>query len=231
MVMRFIVIVFLSVFLHQAHSQTAKDDFNKINEAYAFCSRISINVVLKFFDDETTKVANTTETGTILRQGRNYYSDLFDVITIRNERCNLLVDTDNKTIRVEKPKNETASSIISVEIDSALKFCSSVAVFKMGANLRMYKLTFNTWEFKNIEIYFSTTTFLIEKLHLIYPGAMQPNGKRQQFPPRVEIEYHNDCSDRFNEEKFSEQTFISITNENVVLTPAYQHYQLLNHFR
>ncbi len=229
----FLSLIILISGLH-LQAQTISAVFAKTNEAYKNAQNLSMNIRYELFTNYTTTAPYETSSGTYIKQGNSYYSSLLGITTIQNRKYKLSISNTDKVIIVTNPvKPGKAPSM--VETDTLLKQCSSTLVQtntdgSTTCVLRFDKVAFS--EYDRIEITSGANGF-ITKMVLFYREALSldetdPNLKKEK--PRLVITYSDiNTSPVISEDQFSEKKYIQENGKQIICTPAYSTYRILNH--
>lgn len=230
--------IFLSVatllLVTLTNAQTVSEVFEKTNKAYSDAENISMNIQYDLYSNYTSNAPYESSSGTYIKQGNSYYSNLLGITTIQNKKYKLSISNDEKIIIVGDPvKTGKAPSV--VETDTLLKQCSSTEVRKTTEGSTVCVLHFEQVpfsEFDRIEIETSKNGF-VTKMVLYYREAIsldETNPQLKKEKPRLVITYSNiNTNPTIKPDQFSEKPYISDNGKQITGTPAYSTYRILNH--
>jgi hypothetical protein len=214
------------------NSQTAKEDFAKINNAYVNNSQLSMKVKYELYKNNLAKEVFQVETGEIKRNGNNKYTKIGNIETIENDKYRVIVDHDDKNISLlstitvadETPKKE---ELYLVNLEKMLAICSKVEFKEENKVQNSYLLMLPNEEYSEIKIIVNKKTFFIEKMILYYSKEQNIEDKEDgsKEPPRMEISYYDfNLKPQYTDADFTYYKFLEKRNGKLLATPAFKTY-------
>lgn len=225
------VVLFISAVLP---AQQLKEDVRKVNDTYARAKNVSMKIHYRLYQDYSTAVPFEDKTGTYIRQGQNYFSQLLGITTIQNGSTKLSVSDAEKTIIVSDADRKIAAPS-NVMIDSLIKRCSKVEFTDLGEGRKLYRLRFEKtafFEYDMIDLQFGSNYF-IEKIVLFYREAVvldETAGKMKKEKPKLEISYSEiNTQPVVAADQFSEAKYIRRSGKTVLPAAAFKNWKVLNY--
>ncbi len=234
----FILLICVALTGFKPDVKNASRDFVKIREAYKKAGKLSMDMEYKVYQGHESDLLKEEHTGHYLKSGNdNLYMELFGTLTICNREIKMVKDDSGKVVLLTKPVPEDTKQPL-VDMEKMLQVCSQVTALPSSKMVKGYHLEFGDqiMEMKAVEVYFDTTTYLVQKVILFYakdvdvhPEYKWKGKKSETYKPRLEVEYqHINTNPVVSELKFSADKYIKKTNNKWKLQPALAKYQLLD---
>lgn len=215
-------------------AQQLKEDVRKVNETYAKTKTVSMKIHYRLFQNYATAIPFEDKTGTFIRQGQNYFSQLLGITTVQNGSVKLSVSDADKTIIVSDADRKIAAPS-NVMIDSLIKRCSKVEFTDLGEGRKLYRLRFEKtafFEYDMIDLQFGSNYF-IEKIVLFYREAVvldETAGNMKKEKPKLEISYSEiNTQPVVAADQFSETKYIRKSGKTFVPATAFANWKVLNY--
>ena len=223
------VIYFLILLPCICFSQVAKDDFMRINNTYQSSEEVSFKASYQAFSNHTVQTPLSTESGEVKKKGDASYSRIGSIETIVNEHYRVIVDHEDKNISVlgiKKQEGKQEKDTYPVDLEKLLALCTKVEFSKTGTEQGCYTIEIPEMEYKQIKLFYNTTSFFIEKIILYYSEKQNlVDGEGPQDTPRLEISY-SDYTTHPDEKQlvFTYDPYLEKQNGKLVAKPAYKSY-------
>ena len=215
-------------------AQTVAEVLKEVNAKYSGTENVSMDIKYELFTNYSAVLPYESSSGSYVKQGSSYYSNLLGITTVQNKKYAVSVSESDQMIVVSNPvKTGKAPSL--VETDSLLKRCTSTEVKKTAEGVTTCILHFENapfCEFDRIEIEVGTNSF-ITSMTLFYREAVNLNESDPQLKkekPKLVISYSNiNTNPVIKADQFSERTYIIDNGEKITGASAYSTYRILNH--
>lgn len=224
----FTYLLFLSLFAGGSRAQNAKEDFARINKAYAETSRLSMRIVYTVYSNHTSLNAIDRQEGTYKKENANYSNSLMGAETIVNNSKMLTINREHKTMRLSPAKPYNSGAMAGVDLETILKSYKKIEFLNWGKKEKGYVIHFRDGQsaLSRCELHFSTETYLVTRMVLYYSTDMEfsEDGTGRAEKPRVELDFTEiSTNPRFSKEEFDLGKYIVFGKKNT-LNPAYQDY-------
>jgi hypothetical protein len=229
------LILMAIVLIGATTSQTYRQDYQKIVDAYQSKKSISFSVQYKSFDTSPT-IPDTVFTGKYNLKGEQFHVKISNTESIKNGKYYFSIDHTNKMMFLHSAKSAAGnffpiSTIDTLLIKKALEI--KVEDFKEGKE-RRYTVNYSklVTQFKSMVMEFDLKTFLIHKVVLrLDPPENEYDEKDWNYidQPFVEFHYLDYNFSELNDNVFAIDKYIDIKNEiNAVAKPAFKNYAFIN---
>ncbi len=231
---RIFLIVGFIFYTTTCFGQVAKEDFEKINKAYAKHSTISMQVTYDLYRNKVDKTVLQSQQGEFKRSGNLYCSRIGTVQTLDTEKYKLILDEEDKNITLlgkdnSTPEEANRMDVFSMNFDRLLAMCSKVVFKAENESQNSYVLSFENDEYDEMKLVFNKKTFFLEKMLLFYSQAQNMEGEKEDLKekPRLEITYSNIKLDvRFPENEFSYDKYLIKKDGKLVGKAGYKEYTI-----
>jgi hypothetical protein len=239
MMRRILMMAALTVIAAAARSQNAGEDFRKMNSVYQASPGMSMEVTYRIYTDHTTRKAREVFNGVIRKKGKHEYRNMLQMVSLQNEKYQMIVDSSSKMIIVRRDEDvqKASQDLNAAEIVALLQEAAEVKYSEQGAQ-KMYKLNFRNktkFEYSSVEIYMNKKSYLLEKLVLFSGIPTEINPEERQSPKskhRIEITYSNiNTKPSYPSDFFSESRYVQVTEDGLRPAPEYYSYEIIDHTR
>lgn len=215
-------------------AQQLKEDIRKVNETYAKTKAVSMKIQYRLFQNYVTAIPFEDKSGSYIRQGQNYVSQLLGITTLQNGSLKLSVSDAEKTIIVSDADKKMASPGNEM-LDSLVSRCSKIEFTDLGDGRKLYRLRFEKtafFEYDMIELQIGST-FFVEKLVLYYREAVvldDTNGSMKKEKPKLEISYSEiNTQPVITADQFSETKYVRRSGKTFLPAAAFANWKILNY--
>lgn len=212
------VLFAMSVKALNTPAEKAKADFKKVNDLYSSTASYSLDIQYSVYDNHTGGNLVEQKSGKYIKYQDMSYSKVLEIETVVNPKRTVVVNHEDKFIVITDTKKMSLSPL-QTNVDSLLKWCSSIKVQDLGTTERHYTLNFtddDEVEFSRIELYINLSNYSIKKMVLCYNQEMpltQNDYYAKEKKPRLEIVYKTfTASPPVSAALFAEGTYV--TQEN-----------------
>ncbi|MBI2968476.1 MAG: hypothetical protein HYY40_11790 [Bacteroidetes bacterium] len=234
------ILLFIPLF---SSSQDFEKDMKALWANYSGSASYEMQVDYRLYKDHLSTKIIEHNTVTLKKEGNNYYSNLFGIITVVNAKYLLIVDNKNQTIMIDKrPPEKDPSEEPVIRSDTLMeqllklagektgKWIKTVRFEKNGKNSGLYTITFNYGDYLMQKIWFNTTAFTINKMDFFYDTAY-PVENDKPSKPRLEVIYTKFTKGvSQNNRLFSEEQYLTVNKKGgVMLNDNYSGYTVINH--
>ncbi len=199
-------------------AEKAKADFKKVNDLYSSTTSYSLDIQYSVYDSHTGGNLVEQKSGKYIKYQGMSYSKVLEIETVVNPKRTVVVNHEDKFIVITDTRKMSLSPL-QTNVDSLLKWCSSIQVQDLGTTERHYTLNFtddDQMEFSKIELHINLSNYSIKKMVLCYNQEMPLNQNdyyEKEKKPRLEIVYKTFvASPPVNVALFAEDTYV--TQEN-----------------
>lgn len=174
--------------------EKTKADLKKTNLLYASTPSFSMDIQYAVFDSHVGGNLVEQKTGTYVKHESMSYSKILNIETIINPKTTVIVNHDDKFIVITDTKKIELSPL-QTNLDSLLKWCSSIKMQDIGVTERRYTMSFTEEEedeFSKIELAINLSNNSIKKMTLYYNQEMpltENDYYAKEKKPRLEITY------------------------------------------
>lgn len=226
------VLVALICFYSNAQNVSKEDMklvLSKMNEAYSTSKSYSMTVHHSSYAGHSSDVSIEEYTGSFLKSGDNYYSNLLDVETIQNKSAKVSVSNNQKVVIISNCIEFSKAVVDKEYLDHVLDQASKIEVSNAG-NTRTYKFYMkNNGEFESYLITLNDKYFMT-KLVMNYRQERSwknKSGKEISGKPKLVVSYSNiKINTVVDASKFNFNKYIIESGESYQLTPKYASYTL-----
>lgn len=212
----------------------ARADFKKVNRLYASTVSYSLDIQYLVFDNHTAGNMVEQKAGKYVKSGERSYMQVLNTETIINKERTIVMNHEDKFILISDTKPLQISPL-QTNVDTMLKWCSSIRVKETGSAERQYTLFFSEKEeieFSKIEVVINLNDYSIRKLVLCYNQEMpldENDYYAKEKKPRLEIVYKAfKPATSVNTALFTESTYVSYTNSTYKGIGKYAAYEVIN---
>jgi hypothetical protein len=194
-----------------SNAQNFRDDYKKMQDAYASLDRFSCDLKIKTFEHAADSKASAVMSAALRKQGDNYSYFLGRMKMIMNDDCLLFIDEAARqmtyTIR-NKKKEAAAPQMPAFAIDTLIKKSDSVICKGLENGKKHYIAYSSKGLILSTELFINTETNLLENVIYHYDAKRYSSEK-------VEIDYCNmQLHPEFAADEFSEKNMHSIPGES-----------------
>lgn len=190
-------LVILLLLTYTSHAQQAASDFVKINKAYQGLRSLDMKVEYTLYKSWSSAEVLESEKGEIRKKGvYNFYTRVGTTETFQNKDYFFIVNHDDRQmllLDVFRAGRKDAPQLLFNEIDTLLKFCSSVNFSREASGLHAYTLNFSQgMEYGKLKIVFDPSTYYISKICFYFNKPVQilsAQGEELEYKARLEINY------------------------------------------
>lgn len=221
-------VLILSLFCFKALiGQDIKTDLGKIKQSHT-TKEFEVTINYKFFTGST--LVEELDALHIFSKG-DYYFKISDIEVINNARCQVIVNDFFKSVSVMPAGKENEfKKITEIPIDSTLKSVTTHSFKTLSEKEGVYYINFKQGQYKKIELYFNTKTFLITKLKMFVSDAYA-NQDPDMANGILIIEYkgYKTNISQANKQLLNEKRIVAIKKDQATLSVAYKEYELNNY--
>lgn len=221
------VLIFCLMAYNTLLAQDIKSDLAKIRESHT-TKEFEANINYKFFTG--SKLVEELNALHVFSKG-DYYFKISDIEVINNARCQVIVNDFFKSVSVMPAgKENDFKKITEIPIDTTLKEVSSHSFNTISDKEGVYYINFKQGQYRKIELYFNTKTFLITKLKMFVSDAYA-NQDPDMANGILIIEYkgYKTKISQANKQLLSEKRVVDIKKDQATLNAAYKEYELNNY--
>jgi hypothetical protein len=204
-------------------------DFENINKVYAQLNTLQTEVDYVYYSSHSSKVAGETLKAVLSINGADFHYKLGDVETLYTSNLTIIADHEEKKIMLDRGHNQVRDVLFGANLDTLLTVCHRIKTSFPSAGIKKYELYANLAETERIDIYFDSTTFLMQKVVLFYnePLRMEYGGTGDK--PRLELVYRRqDRQPKFAPKLFDIDRFVQKTNKGYQSSPTFRNYKIID---
>ena len=219
-------LLLLFAIIAKSTAQDFKTDFEVVSRNYQnlekFLGKIEINVYHGADSPEEVR------TLIVEKEGNNYIHNSGEVLTLRNDRCLIMLRPEDKVIvYTEHPKNKdkktSDTEMAGVDFSALEGNYDSVEFKGLEEGVKYYRMHLNSGPILTADIMIDDERKLFHKVTYTYR-------KQHEEDPgyRVVMNFkEQDTNPVYEQEKFSEKTFVSLENGVAKPADAYNTYEVI----
>lgn len=206
-------------------AQSFKTDMHNVHKAYQHSYRMHMEARIVYNSPE---IRDNWYRGHIAVDNDNYLGAFEQQVSLKNERCWLVVDHQNRKVVYGKPSEEEMAPAAVVDIDyvldSLLGIDGRIALINSTGEERTYRIS----ELPMKDLYESMDITLdnrgaITRITYQYASVSWP------APSKVEVTFSNIVfGEATPEAEFSEETYVHVHDQHISLTEPFKDYELIN---
>lgn len=231
------ILITLSFFLFSFIISDPLPDLVKLKKTYDGSKQMSYSLEYKVFENHYTTVPLESETGFYIKSGRNEYSELMGITSVKLDKEQIVINAYARTIFVTDRNIKRDSSIINLDSLVSGKQLSS-GVTKKVLNNHQSCITISVPDgdspYEKIALYYNPAGFTIDKLEIYYRNKVDlddTDSKTLQSKPRVEIKFIS-MSEELKKQKdrdaFNRSRYLNSTGKGLVAGGGYKEFKIVN---
>lgn len=210
-------------------AQNVKQDILRINEAYESPKGFSASVFYKWYPTYTSQVASQEIEGAIRKKGKFYFTDYGQSELLINQHYTVVVSHQEKMVMIRPSSDELMQQGFSIDLDSALSWCSAAQFSKIRSDQYAIRLEFASGKYQAVKVFYHPQTYFIQQITFYFRDKIRSTENGQPAPPRMEIHYKDVRIDgRFKSDTFSEKRYFQKMGKTPLLHNTFAQYQLMN---
>jgi hypothetical protein len=209
----------------------AAEKFSAVKNKYQTIGNYSMDVTHIYYASPDNNKPQSQYAGKYAQSPPKFYSNLFGIKTIQNEKYRVSIDSNNKMVVISQA-DTTFGDIQNADYYKFLKSCTNVDYIQKGKHVVIY-MTFpkvDLFPYKIIRVYVGPMD-LIEKVQIIYNPDPVKSPTQRSEPYEVEITYSNFKFTEPNKDMFSISSFFTQTGNTYTLSNEYKKYKLINNIK
>lgn len=224
-----LLISFILIF-SELYSQNINNDLIKINQEFEKSENLSVNMLYSIYCNKNSKIAEESKLSKISKFNNCSIYEGFGVITFIGNDITLIINDENKTIRMMKSDKKLSISDVSVSITKIMEYVKNT-VFEETQNERLYILTVNKLGIKKIIIRIHKNEYKLKSIEYFQDGAMQIEKKSAKscINPVTKLIFSN-YSKVIDSEKprFSLSYYLTLNSGKYSVSKNYKEYKIIN---
>lgn len=226
------IILFLLFCCFSATGQLHYDrsDFENINQAYAKLTTLQTQVDYVYYSSHSTKTVGQTLQAVLSIKGADYHYQLGEVETLYTSNLTIIADHEEKKIMLDGGHIRARDVLFGANLDTLLTVCHRIKASYPGGRVKKYELYAHLAETERIDIYFDTTTFLMQKVVLFYKEPLKVEYGGTGDKPRLELVYRRqDTQPTFAKNLFDPGRFVKKSGHRFLASGTFRTYQIIDH--
>lgn len=199
-------------------------DINSIKEAMnsnIFSTTVEYK---KYLDNQLSESTKAT----IYVKNKQYKISIANVTKINNEKVNVLVEENSKTIVISKADNYLDLLNSQFIEDSSFKNARSIVYSNINTNTSKYTITLDSSIESKIEIEFDKSNFKLKRIYIVY-SDLEEDEEGNEKEKSLEVNYLTFNTDIPIEDSYFETTkYLIKKGKKYYLTSKYSNYTLVN---
>ena len=204
-------------------------DFERINKAYAKLTSLQTELDYVYYSSHSSKTPGETLKAVLSIKGSFYHYRLGEVETLYTPTLTIIADHEERQIMLDKSHTLARDILFGANLDTLLRVCHRIQTTYPSAGIKKYELYAHLAETERIDIYFNTTTFLMQRVVLFYnePLNLEYGGTGEK--PRLELVYRQqNPQPSFANGLFDSARFVQKTGQRYVSASAFRNYQIID---
>lgn len=209
-----------------------ESELKKINVVYGEMV-YELDISIDVYTSQASLTPYETTRGKFAKQGKNYRSELSDIVMIQNESVSLVLNTELGYMTVGDVSESVVNPMGLVQMDQMRMMCDTFYLQQLSS--RTSKIVFKLKDqsffdgVEEVSVIYDTQTHFIKKVVMLYGEErhLDDDPTKELVKPKMEIRYSNlQVSEDLGASKFSTAAYIKMEKDLVRLQPAYQSYTL-----
>lgn len=214
------------LFVHFAIAQSAKQDFEKINDLYNSSKTFELDFKYELYFNDNQK-ASDTELGFYKRNNDVFLLQQSGNEILINKSHVLLIDNENKKMILDKlNNNKKMINPYKLDLDSIFKFYDKVNSYLKG-EYKVYVFDLKFGIYKQVEIVFNPTNYHLIEITNIYREEMPDENEKLGTAKLKMIFLKTNFKPGFNNSIFLLSTYIKDQKDKLITSDKYSKYTLL----
>lgn len=216
----FLIVACILFSVVRLHAQDLHAALIKLKEQYKTVESLHIALRIEVFQDSASSKPYFIEQADIKRKGTNYRYTLLSNELLMNDHFMIVVDRNSKELLYSHRdlKSEAYfSGQIGINIDSVFTMLGDLVFIGRDHQRAHYRIKNKKSEIRQIDLFLNEEKGYMEKIIYLYRGNQIASIKFEIF----------DVHPSFDENTFSETSFITITNGKVMTASDFRNYVLV----
>lgn len=240
---KFFILIFLLSCWQFSSAQDFEKDLKAILANYSGTDSYKMQLDYKLYRNHSSGAPIEEKTATVIKDANNYFADMFEVITLVNDKYIVIVDKASQLVMIDKmspdwlkKKEITIPDSLFENLQKLMslspeKWVKKTSFKQVSSSEGMYNIEFNYGDYLNQKLFFNLKDFTINKAIYYYEKEFDFEENVSSSKPRLEVVYKKFSKEfSVNKDTFSENKYLSVLkNGEVKLNEAFSGYDLVNH--
>jgi len=207
-------------------AQDFKSDLEKMYEAYAGLTDLSVTISIKVFENMESTIPIITQNALINKEGEDYLYSFNEITMLSNKKCMLMINHEQKDIVYRKKDqgdlDNNFYSLVAPDFDSIVNKCDMIRYLGSENGNKHYLIRSDKNIIRNTHLFLNDQSGLISKLIYEYDAEIFPQNSK------VEIEFlEMNTKPEFDRNIFSESKYVLASEDVLRSSKDFSDYNLI----
>ena len=215
-----VCIICFSLLSIPAIPQSITECMSKVRETYSKMESYKCDITVSIYAKNSSEPKLFI--GSVFWDRKNYYSNIMNIVELRNKKYHLYVNKNLKYIQYSNSVAIPKDNIISAQLDSVLSKLATVSVKSLSKDRITYQIDYKDNNFiRSTSITINLSKNILERVIYNY-GNLYPDTEK------VIVDYSNPrINESIPETDFSELMYIKIVDGKVLPAKPYSDFRIL----